>query len=265
MSKFGVTTWLAIAAASVVFIIWPRPRCTYAVGMVWLVYLPIFACGVILIQMNYFTRAICRGTPGRNVVALTFDDGPNPAATPELLDLLKREGISATFFCIGKDVAQHPEITARIAAEGHLVANHSFTHPWYISMLWGEKLNRELAQTQDAIESATGVRPTYFRPPSGTTGPHFPAALKQLGLTLGGWDVRSLDTVTPPRKAIERILRLATDGSIIVLHDGGGASGHVVEIVSAAVKELRARGFSFERLDRLVGHTELLENAPPAN
>jgi peptidoglycan-N-acetylglucosamine deacetylase len=189
-------------------------------------------------------------------VALTFDDGPDPNATPELLELLKREGISATFFCIGKNVEANPDIAKRIAGEGHLLANHSYTHPWYISMLMGRALRREMERTQEAIERAARVRPKYFRPPSGTTGPNFPGALKRVGLTLVGWDVRSLDTVATPKKAVERIVRLAGDGSIILLHDGGAEPGRVVEIVSAAVKELRSRGFGFERVDRLIEETE---------
>ena len=188
-------------------------------------------------------------------VALTFDDGPDPKATPELLDLLKREGIAATFFCIGKNVEANPDITKRIAGEGHLLANHSFTHPWYISMLIGRRLRSEMERTQEAIKTAAGVTPKYFRPPSGTTGPNFPGALKRVGLTLVGWDVRSLDTVMSSKKTVERIVRLAGDGSIILLHDGGATPGRIVEIVGAAVKELRLRGFGFERVDRLVDET----------
>jgi peptidoglycan/xylan/chitin deacetylase (PgdA/CDA1 family) len=185
-------------------------------------------------------------------VALTFDDGPDPKATPELLDLLKREGIQATFFCIGKNVEANPDIAKRIAGEGHLLANHSYTHPWYISMLMGPSLRREMERTQEAIKTAAGVTPKYFRPPSGTTGPNFPGALKRVGLTLVGWDVRSLDTVATPEKAVERIVRLAGDGSIILLHDGRTTPARIVEIVEAAVRELKLRGFGFERLDRLI-------------
>ena len=188
-------------------------------------------------------------------VALTFDDGPDPKATPELLELLKREGIPATFFCVGENVVAHPEIARRIAAEGHLLANHSYTHPWYVSVLGRTALRREMERTQEAIEAAAGVRPRYFRPPSGTTGPNFSRALKKAGLTLVGWDVRSLDTVTTPKKSVERILRLAGDGSIILLHDGGASAERIVEIVREAVRELRLRGFGFERLDRMIGET----------
>jgi peptidoglycan/xylan/chitin deacetylase (PgdA/CDA1 family) len=185
-------------------------------------------------------------------VALTFDDGPDPRATPELLELLKREQIPAAFFCIGENVAAHPEIAARIAADGHLLANHSFTHPWYISLLKRAELKGQMDRTQSAIETAAGSRPKYFRPPSGMTGPNFAKALRETGLTLVGWDVRSLDTITTAKKSVARILRQAADGSIIVMHDGGATPARLVEIVSSAVKELRSRGYGFERMDRLI-------------
>jgi len=224
---------------------------------IWLIYLPIFCCGIFLIRMNFFCRAISRGHSGQMKVALTFDDGPDPRSTPQLLDWLKNEQISAAFFCIGKNVATHPELAARIVTEGHLVGNHSHRHPWFISMLWNPWLTRELTRAQDAIENATGVRPRFFRPPSGTTGPHLARALRNTGLTLLGWNVRSLDTIGTPDAAIDRILRLASDGSIIVLHDGNAETDRLLEIVSSAVRELRLRGYSFERLDRLIDERKM--------
>ncbi len=233
-------------------IVLPFSTIYWSGAIFWGSYLTIFVCGLCLIRMNFFCRAVCRGKTGGMKVALTFDDGPDPKATPELLELLKREGIAATFFCIGKNVEANPDIAKRIAGEGHLLGNHSYTHPWYISMLMGPALRREMERTQEAIEKAAGVTPKYFRPPSGTTGPNFPGALKRVGLMLVGWDVRSLDTVATPERAVERIVRLAGDGSIILLHDGGTSPGRVVEIVGAAVRELKLRGFGFERLDRLI-------------
>ena len=220
-----MTTWVWIGVGTVMAIVLPVSTIYWSGGIYWGSYLTIFVCGLCLIRMNFFCCAICRGKPGRMKVALTFDDGPDPKATPAVLDLLKREEIPATFFCVGENVAAHPEIAKRIAADGHLLANHSYTHPWYVSVLRGLALRREMERTQEAIEAAAGVRPKYFRPPSGMTGPNFRGALKKMGLTLVGWDVRSLDTVTTPKKTVARIVRLAADGSIILLHDGGVARG----------------------------------------
>ncbi|MGD0767627.1 MAG: polysaccharide deacetylase family protein [Tepidisphaeraceae bacterium] len=252
MSRFGVTTWAAIGVATVATLALPDPTRTWAVIGVWLVYLPIFTCGLWFIGMNFFCRAECRGQPGKMKVALTFDDGPDPASTPELLELLKRERIFATFFCIGRNVAAHPELAARIVAEGHLLGNHSYRHPWFISALFGRWLSGELERGQRAIEEAAGVKARYFRPPSGMTGPHFPGALRRAGLTLVGWDVRSFDKLGSARWVIERVVRKTRDGSIILLHDGGVPVQRVLEIVNVAVRELRLRGFEFERVDRML-------------
>jgi peptidoglycan-N-acetylglucosamine deacetylase len=252
MSRFGVITWIAIVAASVVTVVLRFPFSLWAMFGVWAIYLPICAAGVGFIGLNFFCPAISRGRTGRMKVALTFDDGPDPMSTSKLLDLLKEEKIEATFFCVGKNVDAHPELAARIAEEGHLLANHTYRHPWFVCMLWARQLTRELDRAQAAIERVAGSRPRYFRPPNGMTSLHFPAALKTLGLTLVGWDVRSLDTMLSAEKAIARINRLTRDGSIILLHDGGMEADKIVEIVRASIRDLRAKGFEFERLDRLI-------------
>jgi peptidoglycan/xylan/chitin deacetylase (PgdA/CDA1 family) len=257
VSRFALITCIWIVVGTVNAIVLPISTFYWSGTIFYTSYLVIFVCGLFLIRMNFFCRAVSRGKAGQMKVALTFDDGPDPAATPAVLDLLRQEGISAAFFCIGKNVAVHPEIAKRIADEGHLLANHSFTHPWYVSLLGTSGLKEEIEKTQGAIELAAGVKPKYFRPPSGMTGPNFGRALRQTGMTMVGWDVRSFDTVGSAKGSVERIVRLAGDGSIILLHDGGCEAGMVVEIVREAVGRLRARGFGFERLDRLIGKPEI--------
>jgi peptidoglycan/xylan/chitin deacetylase (PgdA/CDA1 family) len=252
MTRFAATTILAIFIASAACILLPSHERDLTVLAVWMVYLPIFVCGIVFIRMNFFCRAVCRGPAGKMQVALTFDDGPDPDATPALLELLHREKIAATFFCIGKNVAAHPELAARIAGEGHLLANHSYRHPWFISFLLPPWLGKELGRAQRAIQEATGQTPTFFRPPNGHTGPHFGGVLKRTGLTMIGWDVRSLDTVLSASKATQRILSKTRDGSIILLHDGGVQRQKLLEIVETTIKQLRAKGFSFERLDKML-------------
>ena len=252
MTRFGVLTWIAVVAASAVTVALPFPWSVWAMFAVWSLYLPICAAGIGLIGLNFYCRAVSRGRPGRMKVALTFDDGPDPLATPKVLDLLKEEKIDAAFFCVGKNVDAHPELAARIADEGHLLGNHTYRHPWFVCMLWARALIRELERAQAAIEKAAGIRPRYFRPPNGMTSYHFPAALKAVGLTLVGWDVRSLDTAVSAERAVARINRLTRDGSIILLHDGGMEAGKIVEILRAVIRDMRSKGFEFERLDRLI-------------
>jgi peptidoglycan-N-acetylglucosamine deacetylase len=256
MSRFVITTILAIALACVAATIFRGWEIWVAVVGIWIIYLSIGALGMGRIRMQFFCPAICRGPDGNRRVALTFDDGPDPNSTPAVLELLNREKISAAFFCVGKNVDAHPQLAARIAAEGHLLENHTYNHPWWISCLTAGTLADEMARTQRAIERAAGITPKYFRSPVGLTNPHFPKALRRAGLTLVGWDVRPFDTAGDASDAIDRILRETRDGSIILLHDGGVPARQITGIVSAAVAELRARGFNFERLDRLIGRDE---------
>ena len=139
----------------------------------WVIYLTVIGCGVWFIRLGMFCPVIWRGRVGKKLVALTFDDGPDPLTTPLLLDYLREERIAATFFCIGKKVDAHPEIARRIVEEGHLIANHTYHHFWWTSLMWSGTLEREVSRTQEAIERATGVKPRYMRPPMGMTNPHF--------------------------------------------------------------------------------------------
>jgi peptidoglycan/xylan/chitin deacetylase (PgdA/CDA1 family) len=252
MSRFALTTLLAFAVLTVTSLTLGAPARDWAVPIVWIVYLAVCGIGMVSVRMQFYGPAVYRGGTGKMRVALTFDDGPDPEATPKLLDLLSREKISATFFCIGKKVDAHPQIAARIAAEGHLLENHTYRHPWWISCMWGERLSNELTRTQAAIQNAAGITPRYMRSPAGLTNPFFPKILRRLGLILVGWDVRTFDTSGRAQEAIDRISRQTRDGSIILLHDGAASRERIVEIVSAAIKDLRSRGFGFERLDRLI-------------
>jgi len=202
--------------------------------------------------MKFFCRAVCRGRVGRRKVAFTFDDGPDPVTTSALLDLLRAEDIPAAFFCIGRRVAAHPEIAARIVTEGHLIGNHTYNHSWWTSMMFRPGLTRELSLTQEAIRAATGTAPMYMRPPVGMTNPHYPAVLRRAGLTMVGWDVRSMDTRWEPGEVIEQVLSKARDGSIILLHDGNTTPQRLLPIVRGIIDGLRERGFGFERVDRLI-------------
>jgi peptidoglycan/xylan/chitin deacetylase (PgdA/CDA1 family) len=252
MSRFAVTTLLTFIVAGAAAILLSGSGRIWMLVVIAAGYLILFGIGVFSIRAQFFTRAICRGKSGEMRVALTFDDGPDPNATVAILELLSREKISAAFFCIGKNVVAHPQVAARVAAEGHLLGNHTYRHAWWTNFLRRRGLVDEMMWTQDAIVKAAGATPMYMRPPMGLTNPHYSGALRESGLTLVGWDVRSLDTVLSTKAVIRRILRQTRDGSIILLHDGGASPERIVEIVSTVIGELRAQGFGFERLDRLI-------------
>jgi peptidoglycan/xylan/chitin deacetylase (PgdA/CDA1 family) len=215
-------------------------------------YFTVLALGATQIQWRFYCPAICRGKADQKLVALTFDDGPDPAVTPLLLDLLREEKISAAFFCIGRNVQANPQIVKRICAEGHLVGNHTFSHSSGIPLMLRSRLCREIETTQAAIQEAAGVRPKWFRPPFGVTTPRFKTAMKQCGLEMAGWDVRSLDTRLESDVAIARVVGQARPGSIILLHDAGIPAEKVLTISRSVIEQLRKRGFGFARMDQLI-------------
>lgn len=167
-------------------------------------------------------------------LALTYDDGPNDACTGRLLDVLERHEIKATFFLIGKFVAARPQLARAVTDAGHLLGNHTYTHP-NLLLLSKSRIQRELADGSAAISDATGVKVRFFRPPFGARRPAVLNAARELGLKPVMWDVTSFDWRGKGADAIERCVRKridepATYGHIVLLHDGGhskmGADRH---------------------------------------
>jgi peptidoglycan/xylan/chitin deacetylase (PgdA/CDA1 family) len=172
-----------------------------------------------------FGHTIIAGTDP-NEVALTYDDGPNDAATDELLDILARHNTRATFFMIGKFVRQRPEIARRVHAAGHLVGNHTETHPW-LSWQSARVIREELRACNEALEDAIGAPVHYFRPPHGARRPMVFRAAAELGLKLVQWNAMGYDwkPIGPERilANIEKARRRAQRrrvGTNILLHDG---------------------------------------------
>lgn len=255
MSRFWLTTLLAIPIFLSIGYFMSGGQRMWAFTAFWTVYLTLVGCGVGFIQLQFFGPVTCSAPAagaGKMRIALTFDDGPDPGVTPALLDLLKTENVPAAFFCVGRRVAANPELARRIATEGHLLANHTYNHGWWTPLLGARGLTEELSQTQGQISQATGVTPQYMRPPVGLTNPHYPRVLRRLGLTMIGWDVRSMDTRWSAEAVISRVLNKARDGSIILLHDAGSSPVRIEQIVGQIVKGLRAKGYQFVRLDELL-------------
>jgi peptidoglycan/xylan/chitin deacetylase (PgdA/CDA1 family) len=216
-------------------------------------FLLVLALGVTLPQMQFFGPFVCRGTKPQQSVALTFDDGPDARSTPALLDALREEGAPATFFCIGKRVAEEPSLAARIAREGHLLANHSYAHSNATNFFTMARLKSELAQTQKVIQEATGTAPRWYRPPIGLSNPRTFHAAHGLGLIVVGWTTGGLDTVLKePEKIVRRILKRLRPGAIILLHDGNIPADRLVATVKLLLDSLRQLDYEVVRLDRLL-------------
>ena len=165
------------------------------------------------------------GQPGE--LALTFDDGPNPACTPRLLDILAQRDVRATFFLIGSFAQQQPDLPRRILSAGHLIGNHSWSHP-NLALTAARKVDEELVRTRDTLEQITGAPIRYFRPPYGARRPHVLRTAGQLGMEPVTWNAMTNDWNEPSAEVIARALirkidRLHRHGRAanIVLHDGG--------------------------------------------
>jgi peptidoglycan/xylan/chitin deacetylase (PgdA/CDA1 family) len=163
-------------------------------------------------------KSIVSGPRGSRKIALTFDDGPGEA-TPVVLEMLRRAGIRATFFLCGQNVERYPDLAHRIAAEGHEIGNHTYSHPRLLGRTPG-KIAREIEFTQNIIAYRTGTTPTLFRPPYGLRWFGLSSILKQNGLTLVTWSVNSRDWKRSHAEIVQRVIKNTRPGAIILFHDG---------------------------------------------
>ncbi len=207
---------------------------------------------MLLPDSSRYGPVICRASNHPKKVALTFDDGPAPD-TPALLDALKRMRVRATFFLIGSQVVESPELVARLAAEGHCLANHTFSHS---NLLWldSDQLEREISQTSAVIEQAAGRQVRFFRPPYGYRKPAVHQVAERLGLRLVNWSVNPRDFLQPgPLELVGRVMAAVQGGDIVLLHDGRRDRQATVEAVPLLIRALRRRGFELVTLDELLG------------
>lgn len=184
----------------------------------------------------------------RNEIALTIDDGPDPVVTPEVLDLLDRYAVRATFFCIGNQAERHPDLCREIVRRGHAVENHSQQHRHHFSLLGPRGLMRELQASQDTLTRISGQRPLFFRAPAGLRNLFLDPVLARLGLRLAGWSARGFDTrVNDPERVRNSLIRGLRAGAILLLHDGHAARTArgipvILEVLPAVLESAAAAG-----------------------
>lgn len=172
----------------------------------------------------------------RGEVALTFDDGPDPVVTPQVLDLLDRYGAKASFFCIGEKVAAHPDIVGEIVRRGHSVENHSHRHPYAFAGYAPAALKQEIEAAQSVIETATGQKATFFRAPLGFRSPLLHPVVAGAHLRYVSWTRRGFDAVhRQPVAVARRLLTGLAAGDILLLHDGSSALTETGQPVVLAV------------------------------
>ena len=168
---------------------------------------------------GFFLPVISRGSSESNHVALTFDDGPWPASTPILLDLLARHKLVATFFVVGRQAAIHPDLIAAILAQGHSIGNHSLRHDAFLMLRMTKTLQKDIHTTQEILIKQ-GIRPLVFRPPSGIAGPRLKQVLAKEKLLAVNYSCRAMDGGNRNIDNLaEKILQRLRPGDIIMLHD----------------------------------------------
>lgn len=183
-------------------------------------------------------------------VAMTFDDGPHPTLTPRLLDILAQRHIHATFFLIGQNAQRYPSIVKRIAAEGHEIGNHTWTHP-ILSKLSDERVHSELQQTADAIRAATGADIRLMRPPYGAlTQRQRETVHRDFGYNIILWSVDPLDWKDPGASVVQsRIVAGVKPGAIILSHD---IHKGTVDAMPATLDALAAQAYQFVTVSELL-------------
>jgi peptidoglycan/xylan/chitin deacetylase (PgdA/CDA1 family) len=215
------------------------------------------ATGALYPRSQVFGYALWRGSRAVHDVALTFDDGPDSRFTPQILAILARENVHATFFMVGANVVKHPQIARRVADEGHAIGNHTFTHPDLI-VAAPRRVRSEIERTEQAILRATGIRTDLFRPPYGFRTPVVYRQLQRDGLRMVEWTLTSQDWRNRgPAKICQRVLRRVRPGSIILFHDGRGNRSDTVAALPTIIRALKGRGY------RLVTIPELLSDGSP--
>ena len=189
--------------------------------------------------------------PEKKVIALTFDDGPWPNTTAKVLDILKKNRIKSTFFVVGQNVKNYPDLTKQIVADGHIIANHTWHH-WYHQMN-AQAAAYEVANTTDIIYQTTGVRTSLFRPPGGIMNNGVAAYAKNNKYAVIMWSADSMDYSRPavPR-LMNNIFREAKPGGIVLMHDGGGDRSHTVKALPEIISRFRKQGYEFVTVPELL-------------
>jgi peptidoglycan/xylan/chitin deacetylase (PgdA/CDA1 family) len=208
------------------------------------------------LRAKYSSTFVLQGSGNKREVALTFDDAPDDVFTPRVLDVLKREGVKATFFCVGNRIEKHPDVMRRIVAEGHVVGNHSYSHA-NLPKLSDEKFREEIRKTDELIRKFTGYTPSFVRPPYGNITEEQIKWLASQKRKIVGWNVDSLDWKSLSRDEVAtNILAHVKPGAIILQHSAGGTGEDLtgtVEALPEVIRKLRADGVEFVTVARLLG------------
>ena len=214
------------------------------------VYLNILFYGCYYVGSNFFIKIICSTKTDKKVIALSFDDGPDGANTPRILSLLKQNGVSAAFFCIGNKIADNAALLKQIDKEGHVIGNHTFTHHLWFDMFSKKEMATDMMMMDEAVADVIGKTPKLFRPPYGVTNPNLKNAIIAGNYTPVGWSVRSLDTVAKdPQKLLKKVVAKIKPGAVFLFHD---TSNTTLTMLPEFIKHVKSSGYEIIRLDKML-------------
>lgn len=250
---------LGLVLIGIAWTIWPASTAFPLSLFIGFAVLSLLTIPVLSPRSSYYlpTFSSLRGPSDR--VALTFDDGPDPRFTMKILNHLESENIRAAFFVVGSRAEKHPDLIKAIVDRGHILGNHSHRHGLNFHFSGPKALRAEFDSFDAITRDVTGHRCQLFRAPQGFRSPILADVVKERNLHCIAWSARGYDAIeSRPNKILQSILKDVKGGGIVLLHDGGGLGGSedrsgTIEALPLLIKEIRARGLEFERLDRLIG------------
>jgi peptidoglycan/xylan/chitin deacetylase (PgdA/CDA1 family) len=215
-----------------------------------IVYVAIVVWGSARIDTGFYMPVSCAAATTEKVVALSFDDGPHAAYSPQLLNILQQNKVPATFFCIGKHIPGNEALLQRIVEEGHLIGNHTWSHHFWFDMFTSSRMLSDMQQMDREVFKQTGKRLHLFRPPYGVLNPALRRAIKKGGYLPVGWSIRSLDTVIKEKEQLlARVVKQLQPGAVILLHDTSEAT---VQILPELITYIHQEGYTIKHLDDLL-------------
>ena len=195
----------------------------------------------------------CKCYNGEMKIALTFDDGPHPRKTPQILNILEKYGIKSTFFLIGQNIKYYPDAARMIIDRGHEIGNHTFTHPHNLNQSSESEILDEMNKCEEAIKGLLGYKPTVFRPPEGVVEGGICKIAKSCGYNVILWSIDTRDWAgVPAEKIVSDLTKSISPGDIILMHDYTGKKSHTAEALELMIPELLKMGYSFVTVSELI-------------
>ena len=255
-----LATISSLGLAAVALLGGPVPP-PFVVGLVLLFYFSVLGIGALVPSWEMYGDVLWKVPGASGCVALTFDDGPDPASTTRVLDVLAKRGARATFFVLGERAERHPAILRRMIEDGHSIGLHSFDHNRLYAFLPPSSVRADIERCRAIVEAATGVRPLWFRPPVGQMSPRTARGVILAQAETVGWSVRARDGLrgTSPDDALRRIEPKLESGAIVLLHDAwerpsaeDGEDPAGARALDALLDALERRSLQAVSLDELV-------------